>query len=116
MARPTISQRIALEGGDQIKRALADLGKAGEEAFTQLQKAGEKVNLSAPAAAIEQATRRAGATVDELRQRITGAGGAAAQSGAGLPSSAARFKPRSSGWSRPSTSAPGSGSPSRASE
>lgn len=86
MARPTISQRIALEGGDQIKRALAELGKAGEDAFAQLQKAGEKVNLSAPAAAIEQASKRAGVTVDELRQRFTGAGGAASQSSAGVTS------------------------------
>ena len=84
MARPTISQRIALEGGDQIKRALADLGKAGEDAFAQLQKAGEKVNLSGPVSALEASTKRAGATVDELRQRMTGAGGAAAQSGAGF--------------------------------
>ena len=30
MARPTISQRIALEGGDQIKRALSDIDQAGE--------------------------------------------------------------------------------------
>jgi hypothetical protein len=84
MARPTISQRIALEGGDQIKRALADLGKAGEDAFARLQKAGEKVNLSAPAAAIEQAGKRASATVYELRQSISSAGGTAAQSGAGF--------------------------------
>ena len=84
MARPTISQRIALEGGDQIKRALADLGKAGEDAFAQLQRAGEKVNLSGPVSALEASTKRAGATVDELRQRMTGAGGAAAQSGAGF--------------------------------
>jgi hypothetical protein len=84
MARPTISQRIALEGGDQIRKALSDLGKAGEDAFAQLQKAGEKVNLSAPITAIEGATKRTGAVVDELRQRLTGAGGAAAQSGTGF--------------------------------
>jgi len=84
MARPTISQRIALEGGEQIKRALADLGKAGEDAFGKLQKAGEKVSLSGPASAVEAATRRAGTTVDELRQRMASAGGAAAQSGAGF--------------------------------
>src|SRR3954466_7785983 len=84
MARPTISQRIALEGGDQIKRALADIGKAGEDAFSQLQKAGEKVNLSGPVAALEASTKRAGSVVDELRQRMAGAGGAAAQSGTGF--------------------------------
>lgn len=84
MSRPTISQRIALEGGDQVKRALADLGKAGEDAFAQLQKAGEKVNLSAPIAAVEAATKSTSAIIDELRQRITGANGAAAQSGTGF--------------------------------
>jgi hypothetical protein len=38
MARPTISQRIALVGSEEVKRAFADLGKAGEEAFAQLQR------------------------------------------------------------------------------
>jgi hypothetical protein len=84
MARPTISQRIALEGADQVKRTLADLGKAGEDAFAQLQKGGEKVNLSGPASAIENATKRASATVDELRQRIAASGTTAAQSGSGF--------------------------------
>ena len=84
MARPTISQRIALEGADEIKKALGDLGKAGEDAFAQLQKAGEKFNLGNPTAAIEQLGKRAGASIDDLRQRILGAGGAAAQSGSGI--------------------------------
>jgi phage-related protein len=35
----TISQRIALEGGDEIKKQLADLGKAGEGAIRQIQDA-----------------------------------------------------------------------------
>jgi hypothetical protein len=38
MARPTISQRIALVGSEEVKRAFAELGKAGEEAFAQLQR------------------------------------------------------------------------------
>ena len=83
MARPTISQRIALEGGDQIKRALADLGKAGEDAFSQLQKAGEKVNLTGPRRDRSR-DQAASATVDELRQRLVGIGGVAAQSGSGF--------------------------------
>lgn len=38
-ANDTITQRIALEGGEEIKKALQDLGKAGEKAFADLQKA-----------------------------------------------------------------------------
>jgi hypothetical protein len=38
MARPTISQRIALVGSEEVKRAFSELGKAGEEAFAQLQR------------------------------------------------------------------------------
>ena len=85
MARPTISQRIALEGGDQIKRALTDLGKAGEDAFAQAaegRREGQSERARRPPS--RQPTRRASATVDELRQRMAGAGGAASQSGAGL--------------------------------
>src|SRR5687768_4021800 len=40
MATPkTISQRIALEGAEEIKRLLADIGQAGEKAFAQIQAA-----------------------------------------------------------------------------
>jgi soluble P-type ATPase len=40
MAASTITQRIALEGADQIKQALAQIGKSGQEAFQQIQQAG----------------------------------------------------------------------------
>ena len=84
MARPTISQRIALEGGEQIKRALTDLGQTGEDAFAKLQKAGERVNLTAPVAALAASTKTASATIEELRQRMAGVGGVASQSGSGF--------------------------------
>src|SRR5690242_8158887 len=84
MARPTISQRIALEGGEQIKRALAYLGQVGEAAFAKLQRAGEKVNLTAPVGALSASAKTASATIEELRQRMAGVGGAASQSGSGF--------------------------------
>jgi len=71
MAGPTITQRIALEGADQIKQALSQIGKAGQEAFQQIRDAGEGVKLSA----IEAAAKRVGVSVDEMRAR-----GAAARS------------------------------------
>lgn len=38
----TISQRITLEGGDEVKKQLEALGKAGEKSFKQLQDAAQK--------------------------------------------------------------------------
>jgi hypothetical protein len=46
MARPTISQRIALVGSEEVKRAFAELGKAGEEAFAQLQRSSSGLRQS----------------------------------------------------------------------
>src|SRR4249920_846259 len=66
MAGPTITQRIALEGADQIKQALSQIGKAGQEAFQQIRDAGEGVKLSA----IEAAAKRVGVSVDEMRARL----------------------------------------------
>ncbi|RWF44301.1 MAG: hypothetical protein EOS65_02685 [Mesorhizobium sp.] len=45
MAKKTISQRIALEGGDAIKDQLKALGDAGEKAFAQIQAAAVKANF-----------------------------------------------------------------------
>jgi hypothetical protein len=69
MAGPTITQRIALEGADQIKQALSQIGKAGQEAFQQIRDAGEGVKLSA----IEAAAKRVGVSVDEMRARVAAA-------------------------------------------
>jgi uncharacterized protein Yka (UPF0111/DUF47 family) len=45
MASKTISQRITLEGGDDIKKQLEDLGRAGEASFKQIQDAAEKTKI-----------------------------------------------------------------------
>ena len=58
MAASTITQRIALEGADQIKQALAQIGKTGQEAFQQIQQAGEGIKLDQPLGAVEAAARR----------------------------------------------------------
>jgi len=42
MASKTISQRISLEGSDDIKKKLEELGKAGEKSFKQIADAAEK--------------------------------------------------------------------------
>ncbi len=41
----TISQRISIEGGDDVRKALEELGKAASDAFKQIADAGEKVKL-----------------------------------------------------------------------
>ena len=41
MAASTITQRITLEGAEEIKRTLADIGKTGEQALRQIQDAGK---------------------------------------------------------------------------
>jgi hypothetical protein len=59
MARPTISQRIALVGSEEVKRAFAELGKAGEEAFAQLQRSstGLRQGLEQVSGAIQRFSR-----------------------------------------------------------
>jgi len=76
MAGSTITQRIALEGADQIKQALAQIGKAGQEAFQQIQQAGENIKLDRPLGAVEAAANRAGTSIDNMRSRMANAGGA----------------------------------------
>jgi hypothetical protein len=45
MASKTISQRIALEGGDDIKKKLEELGAAGEKSFKQIADAAQKAKV-----------------------------------------------------------------------
>ncbi|TIS01961.1 MAG: hypothetical protein E5X14_25460, partial [Mesorhizobium sp.] len=45
MAKNTITQRIALDGGDTIKAQLLALGKQGEEAFKAIQAAANKADF-----------------------------------------------------------------------
>lgn len=69
MAGSTITQRIALEGADQIKQALRQLGEAGRNAFQQIRDAGQSVRLDA----VEASAKRAGVSVDEMRARVASA-------------------------------------------
>jgi|GEM_PF-2818504 len=76
MAGSTITQRIALEGADQIKQALSQIGKVGQEAFAQIQAAGENVKLDKPFGAVDAAATRAGSSIDTMRVRVSNASGA----------------------------------------
>ncbi len=63
--RDTIAQRIALEGGVEVKQQLADIGQAGEKAFKQIQDAsatssGPLSRLGAGVAGIFASFRSAG--------------------------------------------------------
>ena len=69
MAGSTITQRIALEGADQIKQALRQIGEAGRNAFQQIRDAGQGVKLDT----VEAAAKRAGVTVEEMRARMAAA-------------------------------------------
>jgi hypothetical protein len=72
MAGPTITQRIALDGADQIKQALSQIGKAGQEAFQQIRDAGEGVKLSAIEAAATGAAKEAAAAQSSAAEASAG--------------------------------------------
>ncbi|RWD65504.1 MAG: hypothetical protein EOS36_07320, partial [Mesorhizobium sp.] len=55
MAKDTIKQRIALEGGDTIKDQLKALGETGEKAFRALQKAAASADFQKFAASLSKA-------------------------------------------------------------
>jgi len=46
MAKKTITQRIALDGGKEIEKQLKDMGEAGEKAFDQIRKAALQADLT----------------------------------------------------------------------
>lgn len=56
-ARQTITQRIALTGGEEIRRELSQLGAVGEEAFKRLQDSATR--LRGPGTEFEQSIRQA---------------------------------------------------------
>ena len=82
MARKTISQRIALVGGDAIERQLRDLGQAGEKAFRNIQGAAEK--LKGPGAEFARSMDRAQRKIRELGEAMKRTGEQARNWGAGL--------------------------------
>lgn len=80
MAKNTIVQRIALEGGQAIKDQLKALGDAGEKAFNQIQAAALKADLSK----FGDSLKTFGSDLATVGQRFAlfGAGLAAATTGA----------------------------------
>ncbi len=65
MARETLKQRIALDGGKEIEAELKALGKAGEEAFKQLKDAAGKAGRSGNKLGVAVAKLKVG--VDSLK-------------------------------------------------
>ncbi len=82
MARTTISQRIALTGGEAIEAQLRDLGEVGERAFRDIQNAADK--LKGPGAEFARSLDRAERKLRELGERMQRVGEQARNWGAGL--------------------------------
>ncbi len=82
MARKTISQRIALVGGDEIKRQLSQFGQAGEQAFSDVQQAAEK--LKGPGAAFARSMDAAQKRIRDLGRSVVDAGRGMRDFGAGM--------------------------------
>ncbi|RWB09007.1 MAG: hypothetical protein EOQ39_03665 [Mesorhizobium sp.] len=82
MARKTITQRIALEGGDAIANQLKALGAAGEKAFDQIRSAAVKADL----AKFGTSLKTLGSDLATVGKRIAllGAGLTTAAAGAGV--------------------------------
>lgn len=57
MAKRTIRQRIALDGGTQIKKELQEFGAAGEKAFKDLQAAIDRVDMKGLTGSLQQAQK-----------------------------------------------------------
>src|SRR5580765_3070041 len=73
MASKTISQRIALEGADDIKKKLEELGKAGEKSFKQIQDAAEKTKADpAKFDQVKTSVEKLGAASTQLGNQFKG--------------------------------------------
>jgi hypothetical protein len=94
--RNTISQRIALEGAEDIKRQLAEIGQTGGKAFAQVKDAVESAqsNLAKVSAAVtevqKQVSRVAGAG-RSFSNAVGDLGGALGRFGGALTTSATRI-------------------------
>src|SRR5215203_2700525 len=96
VARTTISQRIALEGAEEIKRLLAEIGQTGEKAFEQVRDAVEKAqsNLAKVSSAVEGVEKQVGKVAAAGRSfagAINELGGAAGRFGEALAVTASRM-------------------------
>jgi TP901 family phage tail tape measure protein len=68
MARRTLAQRIALEGGAEIERELRQLGFAGQEAFRRLKREAEQ--LTSPLRQMQEELRRTGRSFQQLGRDV----------------------------------------------
>ena len=80
MATNTISQRIALEGAEEIKRILTDLGGVGEKAFAQIQAAAGQATqslekISGAVARVERSVASVGTTARGFGNAVGSLGG-----------------------------------------
>ena len=97
MAQSTISQRIALEGAEDILKQLAELGQAGEKAVKQIQDASAGMSssgfagLSNIAATLQGAFGRVGEALAPVRTAFSELGEAAAVVGERLTRTAEIF-------------------------
>ncbi|MEK9752505.1 MAG: phage tail tape measure protein [Rhodospirillaceae bacterium] len=77
--RQTITQRIALDGGDEIKRELEQLGFVGEQAFKKLKRAADSVrgagsSIDGSLARLQQNLQVVGQRFDALGTRMVATG------------------------------------------
>jgi phage-related protein len=96
VAQSTISQRIALEGAEDILKQLAELGQAGEKAIQQIQEATGGASpaltgLSAVAETVRGAFTRIGTDLAPVRARFAELGEAAHEVGTRLTEVASIF-------------------------
>ncbi|KQZ19362.1 hypothetical protein ASD50_07720 [Mesorhizobium sp. Root552] len=83
MAKKTIVQRIALDGGREIEKQLKDMGEAGEKAFDQIRKAALKADLTKFGASLKTFSSDLATVGRRLALAFTGAAAAATAVGAG---------------------------------
>ncbi len=76
----TITQRIVLEGGKDVRSQLTDIGKSGQQAFDSIKQASDKLNIQASVGAIESAAKRAGVSFDDMAKRVQAASSDVAKS------------------------------------
>lgn len=80
MAPRTINQRISLEGGEQVRRSLTELGQAGERAFQQIQAAARNVaNTNIPTDQIKRQLAEVGRAGEQAFRQIRQGAGQARQ-------------------------------------
>ncbi|MGN6469645.1 MAG: hypothetical protein ACTHLC_08695, partial [Rhizobiaceae bacterium] len=82
MAKNTLSQRIALDGGQDIKKELEALGSAGEKVFKQLQRAADQ--LKGPPAGFEARLKAIQAQFKSIAADFTAVGQKLATAGRSL--------------------------------